>query len=133
MSIVSLLLVDSFREFGSTHATDWWAAIPETVAVTLFIGGIEGLLLNMLPVEFMEGHALWKWSKLAWAAIASTVTFLFFHVVINRTDSYNQVAEETGVQALFLVCVGSLLMAGAFWLACRIWLHEKPHHTAAAN
>lgn len=133
LSLVSLALVDGFREFGSTHATDWWAAIPETVAVTLFIGGIEGLLLNMLPVEFMEGRALWEWSKLAWLGVAATVTFLFFHVVVNRTDSYNEVAEETGVRALFIVCAVSLLLAGAFWLACRLWLHEEPHRAAPAS
>ncbi|HRC63132.1 MAG: hypothetical protein K1X87_07255 [Dehalococcoidia bacterium] len=128
LSLVALALVDPLRDYANDHSTTWWAAIPETVAVTLFIGGLEGLFLNMLPLEFMEGHALWKWSKLAWAVSTGVIAFLFLHVVINRTDSYDQVAEETGIRALFLVCAVSLLMAGAFWLVCRIWLHEPEEH-----
>jgi hypothetical protein len=124
LSLVSLLLVGPFRSFAD-GSSEWYAVIPETVAVTLFIGGIEGLLLNLVPLQFMEGRILWRWSRLAWLLLASTVSFIFFHVVVNRTDAYTSVAEETGVQALVIICVVCVVLAGSFWLACRSLLEQE--------
>jgi hypothetical protein len=124
LSLVSLLLIEPLREL-SDSSSSWFAVIPETVAVTLFIGGIEGLLFGLLPLEFMEGRTLWRWSRLVWIVFAAAVLFLFVHVVVNRTDAYTSVAEETGVQALFIVCAACVVLASAFWLACRYWLPQR--------
>ncbi len=123
LSLLALLLLEPFRSLSNSSSA-WLAVVPETVAVTLFIGGIEGLLLNLLPLEFMEGKLLWRWSRGVWFLTAATVLFLFFHVVVNRTDAYTSVAEETGVQTLFVMCVGALLLAATFWFACRIGLRQ---------
>jgi len=130
LSLIALLLVGPFQSLSDDHAADWWAVIPETVAVTLFIGGIEGVLFSMLPLRFMEGRRVWDWSRLAWALLATTVSFLFFHVVLNRTDAYTSVVEETGVQTLFAICVGAIALAATFWLFCRYWLPEAPRAPA---
>jgi hypothetical protein len=72
VSLLALLLLHPLRSL-SEDSSAWYAEIPETVAVTLFVGGLEGLLFNLLPLEFMEGIAVWRWSRLAWAATAVTV------------------------------------------------------------
>jgi hypothetical protein len=118
MSMVALLLVEPLRSV-SNSSSEWYAVIPETVAVTLFVGGVEGLLFNLLPLEFMEGRTVWRWSRRAWLLLTLTVVFVFFHVVVNRTDSYTSVAEATGVRALFAIAVVCVLLASAFWLFCR--------------
>jgi hypothetical protein len=126
LSLGALLLVGPLQSLSTDHNEVWWAVIPETVAVTLFVGGIEGLLFSLLPLKFMEGRRVWDWSRAVWLLLALSVSFLFFHVVLNRTDAYTSVVEETGVQALFIICVGALALASAFWLACRYWLPSEP-------
>ncbi len=121
LSLLALLLVEPLRSYAN-NSSQWFAVIPETVAVTFFVGGTEGLLLNLLPLKFMEGHALWQWSRVAWLFFAATVSFVFFHVVVNRTDAYTSVADQTSIQALFAICIVCVVLASAFWLACRFWL-----------
>ena len=126
VSMGSLLLVGPFQSLSTDHPEVWWAVIPETVAVTLFVGGIEGLLFSLLPLKFMEGRRVWDWSRPVWFVLALGVSFLFFHVVLNRTDAYTSVVEETGVQTLLLICVASVAVSSVFWLACRLWLPGEP-------
>ncbi len=133
LSLGALLLVGPLQSLSTDHNEVWWAVIPETVAVTLFVGGIEGLLFSLLPLKFMEGRRVWDWSRAVWLLIALSVSFLFFHVVLNRTDAYTSVVEETGVQALFIICVGALTLASVFWLACRYWLPEEPEPELATG
>ncbi|MFN8586000.1 MAG: FGLLP motif-containing membrane protein [Dehalococcoidia bacterium] len=131
VSMGSLLLVGPFQSLSTDHPEVWWAVIPETVAVTLFVGGIEGLLFSLLPLKFMEGRRVWDWSRPVWFVLALGVSFLFFHVVLNRTDAYTSVVEETGVQTLLLICVASVAVSSVFWLACRLWLPGEPEPEAA--
>lgn len=133
VSMGSLLLVGPFQSLSADHPDMWWAVIPETVAVTLFVGGIEGLLFSLLPLKFMEGRRVWDWSRPVWLVLALGVSFLFFHVVLNRTDAYTSVVEETGVQALLVICVGAVTLASAFWLACRYWLPDEAEAEAAVG
>lgn len=131
LSLGSLLVVGPLQSLSNGHPANWWAVIPETVAVTLFVGGIEGLLFSLLPLKFMEGRRVWDWNRAVWLALAVAVSFLFFHVVLNRTDAYTSVVEETGVRALFAVCVGSVALASVFWLACRHWIPHTEEPEAA--
>jgi hypothetical protein len=47
------------------------------------------------------------------------VSFLFLHVLLNRTNGYADALENANVQALFVMCFVFLAVAGAFWLICR--------------
>lgn len=123
LSMVALGLIDPFRAL-SEQSSQWFAVIPETVAVTVFVGGIEGLLFNLVPLTFMEGKNVWDWSKVAWASLALVVGFLFFHVLLNRTNGYAGALENANVQLLFALCFVFLAVAGAFWLICRLLPEE---------
>jgi hypothetical protein len=124
LSLVALLLIGPFRGL-SNDSVHWWAVIPETVAVTVFVGGIEGLLFGLLPLEFMDGRKVWDWSKVAWAGLAVAATFLFFHVLLNQTDGYASALANASVQGLFILCAVFVVAAGAFWLACRLSFPER--------
>lgn len=132
LSLLALLLVEPLRSYAD-DSSQWFAVIPETVAVTFFVGGTEGLLLNLLPLKFMEGHALWNWSRLAWVFFAVTVSFIFFHVVVNRTDAYTSVTDQTSIQAMFAICIVCVVLASAFWLACRFWLPDRAEKELAKS
>lgn len=86
LAVVAWLLVDPFRDMA-TGSNSWLAAIPEGVAVGIFVGVIEGMFLQLIPMKFMDGHKLWSWNKLAWLALAGTTAFLFWHVLLNAEES----------------------------------------------
>jgi hypothetical protein len=123
LSLMALALIDPFRAL-SDESSQWLAVVPETAAVTIFVGGIEGLLFNLVPLTFMEGKKIWDWNKIAWLGLAGTVSFFFFHVLLNRTNGYADALADADVQALFAMCFVFLAVAGAFWYACRTFLPE---------
>jgi hypothetical protein len=123
-SLLALGLVEPLRAV-SNGSSEWYAVIPETVAVTVFVAGIEGLLFNLLPLTFMEGRSVWDWNRVAWTLLTAPVAFVFFHVVINRTHSYDSALEETTTIALFAACAAFVAVAALFWLMCRFWLPKR--------
>ena len=45
----------------------WLTALAVTVAAAIFVGGLEGVFYSLIPLSFMDGAVLWRWSRVAWA------------------------------------------------------------------
>ena len=73
--------------------------------MAVFLGGIQGCLMNMLPIEFMDGLKVWRWSKLAWFAATLPLAFIFFEVILKQGSNLQSASGDNGVKALFLVCI----------------------------
>ncbi|HSP54529.1 MAG TPA: choice-of-anchor L domain-containing protein [Dehalococcoidia bacterium] len=93
--VLAWFLVDPFREFAQDHRGSWLAAVPEGITAAIFVGGLEGLFFNMIPLEFMDGKKLWEWNKAAWVAMAGVSAFLFWHVLLNTESSYFSALQKT--------------------------------------
>ena len=78
----AFLLLGPARDLA-TDNDSFWAAIPEGVAVGIFVGGLEGMFFQMVPIKFMDGHRLWAWSKLVWLGVTGVLAFLFWHILLN--------------------------------------------------
>lgn len=116
-SLVSWLLVAPFRAWAEDGS--FLGAIFEAVAVAIFVGGIQGLLFTLIPIEFMDGQKVWKWSRLAWVAISLPVTFIFLHVMMNPQGDFGSPIQETSLRALFVLCIALWLATAAIWLYFR--------------
>ena len=116
---LALAMIGPIRELmsGSQH---WLSAVPETVTVAVFVGGIEGLLFSLIPIAFMDGRKVWDWSHLAWFAIALPVGFLFFEALFHQPESIVGAAGNTNIRSLFIAGFLFLFIAAAFWLFCRL-------------
>jgi hypothetical protein len=113
------LLVSPFRDLAQDNH-NWYAAIPEGAAVAIFVGGLEGLFFNLIPVRFMDGYKVWVWSKWAWLAMAGLVTFLFWHVLLNKEqDSFGALQQTAAASAFVLVGICLVLSIGT-WLYFRL-------------
>ena len=71
-----------------------WASIPEGIAVGIFIGGLEGLFFQMVPIKWMDGHHLWSWNKLVWLGVTGITAFLFWHILPQRGKPVLRHAEQ---------------------------------------
>ena len=88
----------------------------EAGTALLFVAGIQGLLFNLIPVTFLDGLKVWRWSKLAWLSIAVPSAFIFFHVIVNRDGTFASASGERSVQMLIAVCAVFWLLTVAVWL-----------------
>jgi len=114
VSLLAWLLMAPAREWAQDGT--FLAASIEAALALLFVAGVQGLLFNLIPVTFLDGLKLWRWSKLAWLSIAVPSAFIFFHVIVNRDGTFASASGERSVQMLIAVCVVFWLFTMAVWL-----------------
>ncbi len=81
----------------------WFFVLAATVAAAIFVGGLEGVFYNMIPLTFMDGAVVWRWNRLAWVLIFGLTTFLFWQLVINQFSSYLDAFRQPTVLAVLLI------------------------------
>src|SRR4029077_5571277 len=66
----------------------WPADLVQAVAVVVFVGGMEGLLIDLMPIEAMDGAKIYRWSRIGWALLVLLSAFLVWHVLLNSHRAY---------------------------------------------
>ena len=113
MCVIAWLLVSPARNLAEDGGI--WAALPEAVLVGIFVAGLEGVFLQLVPMRFMDGYRVWRWNKLAWISLAAVSAFLFWHVLLNvEKESFGAISE--GMPAIVIV-----LMAACFGMTLGVW------------
>jgi hypothetical protein len=98
-------LISPFRDFANDNE-GWWAALPESIAVGIFVGGLEGTFFQMIPLRYMDGHKLWSWNKAAWAAVAALTAFMFWDVLLReQNDSMSTITKGTPLAAIIAMVI----------------------------
>lgn len=105
LSVTAWLLIEPLRANASVSSS-FFGQVGIAAGIIVFIGGLEGVALNMIPLSVTDGGKLFRWRPPVWAAVALLASFLFWHVVINRDrqffDALRQ-AQSLAVLALFLL------------------------------
>jgi hypothetical protein len=105
LSVTAWLAIEPLRANASVSSS-FLGQVGIAAGIIVFIGGLEGVAFNMIPLSVTDGGKLFRWRPAVWAAVALLASFLFWHVVINRDrqffDALRQ-AESLAVLALFLL------------------------------
>ncbi len=56
--------------------------ILDDLLASLFVGGLVGSVINLIPVRFMPGHALANWHRGAWMAVFGVAAFGMTEIVV---------------------------------------------------
>ncbi len=89
--------------------------LAEGMLAVLFVGGIEGVMYNMVPLTFMDGRAIVEWSRPAWLALFGVSTYLFFHLLINPSGEYGDAFGETGVVVVLALAAAYAAVTAITW------------------
>ena len=65
------------------HSGNIPIAIVDDVLGSIFVGGLVGTVVGMMPLEFMPGGTLLRWRKDAWAIVFFIALFLLIEVELN--------------------------------------------------
>jgi hypothetical protein len=118
LSVLCWLAIGPLREAMADDGGSFLQHFFEGVMVAIFIGGIEGLFFNMLPVTFMDGDKIFKWNRLIWLLTMGIVTLLFWEVLLNDQRAYFDALKETTLQIALVMgglCLGLTLGAWTFF------------------
>jgi hypothetical protein len=92
----------------------------KAVLTIVFIGGLEGLLFNLLPIRYMDGAKVMAWSRPVWAIAFGLVTFLWWQLLLNRDRAYVDALTQTSVGPVIAALIFFVLTTGAVWTFFRI-------------
>jgi protein-S-isoprenylcysteine O-methyltransferase Ste14 len=93
-------------------ASAWWIGV-EAGLVLVFLWGIEGMAVAMLPMRFLDGRKIIDWNRYVWALLMFLGVFSVVHLLLSPSSGYvghtnRQVA--IGVMVLFVI-FGALTVA----------------------
>lgn len=88
----------------------------DIVLVVVIVAGVEGVAFALVPLRFLDGAAMLRWSRLAWGALWGAGTFAFVHVILHPGLGFWREGSAVMVLGLFL---GFAALSVAFWARFR--------------
>ena len=109
-------------------ASIWWIGLEACLAM-IFLWGVEGLAVAMLPLRFLDGRKVFRWNRVAWSVLFFLGLFATFQVLLAPGSGY--VGSTTGTVAIGVMVLYAAFGAGsvAFWA----YFRYRPQHWAAAR
>lgn len=95
------------------------AALLESIPLTMFVVCISGLVFSLIPLQFLDGAEIWRWSPVAWAALFIPAAFLFTQVLFNQTESYAGLLSDTRSISGLLLIAGYVVVTFGTWMILR--------------
>lgn len=89
----------------------------DTTLAALFAAGIAGNMFGLLPLKFLEGEKLFRWSRIAWGLLFGLGVFSFLQTLIDHTGDGVPKSSIIAATALF---VGFGTLSILFWGYFRI-------------
>ncbi|MGE3075523.1 MAG: FGLLP motif-containing membrane protein [Dehalococcoidia bacterium] len=110
----------------------WPSDLLQSILVIVFVGGMEGLLIDLIPLEAMNGAKILHWSRIAWVALVLGSAFLVWHVLLNSQrssfDSLRPASSWAVVVGFAAYTAAGVLFWGYFALRKR-----RNHHATVAE
>jgi hypothetical protein len=115
LSIAALLAIEPLR--GNSEAASSFAGqLAIGAGIIIFIGGIEGVAFNMVPLAVTDGGKLFAWRKPVWAVLALVSAFLAWHVLLNRDRQNFETLRETSSLTIFVIFVFYSALSIGLWV-----------------
>jgi hypothetical protein len=119
--------------FGSASAPDakFWVIALEACLAGVFVIGLESLMIGLLPLRFMRGLKVARWSRIAWLGLVLLTVTCFVHILVRPTSGF--VSPYQGRTAISFMAFCVLLAVGSigFWAYFRF--RPEAWVTAAAR
>jgi len=112
------------------HGHNLFVAIVDDALASIFVGGLVGTVIGLLPLEFMPGGTLAKWRKDVWAAVFFIALFLLVEVELRPAagPTHPGGAPIVTVVVLFAIFGGGTFFMRHFFVKRKV---NKNDHAAS--
>jgi hypothetical protein len=114
VSLTAWLLVDAVRVDNPSN----WDIFLEGVLIGVFVAGLEGIAIGMIPIEYMDGKKIMRWNFFVWLGFAAVTMYLFWLILLNDEKEYfDAVQETTPMMALIAggICLAASLITWSWF------------------
>lgn len=100
---------------ASPEPSDFIGIAVQTALAAVMVAGIEAVALGMVPFRFLPGAAVYRWSRVGWAALFGIGAFAFAHVLIGPNIGYVSELSVAGLAAAAAAFVAFGVISLAVW------------------
>lgn len=113
-SLLAWLAREPLLAYAAARHATFLAIAAEAMLAAIFMAGIQGVLLNMLPLTFLPGRLVFLWNKKVWFAIILAATFAFVHLLLGSGSGY--VGRTFTLMPALLFEVTIAVITSAAWI-----------------
>jgi hypothetical protein len=109
-------------------ANVWWIGLEVCLAM-IFLWGVEGLAVAMLPLRFLDGRKVLRWNRFVWAVLFFVGLFATFEILLAPGSGY--VGQASGGVKIAVMALYAFFGLGSvgFWA----YFRYRPPRWAAAS
>jgi photosystem II stability/assembly factor-like uncharacterized protein len=102
VAVVAWLIWVPVHTAAALPGTAAWQVLLTDLLAAVFVGGLVGNVVGLLPLNFMQGGTLAKWHKGAWAAVYGVTTFGFIQTMLQPESAVANRGSAPAITALIL-------------------------------
>jgi len=121
ISVAAWIALGWLRGSAGT-STSFLTVMTGTALGAIVVSGLEAVAIGLLPFRFMPGASVYRWNRVAWAALCGASLFAFIHILIGPTSGYlsNLTAPA------WMAALGVFAAFGAFTVLFWAWFRFRP-------
>lgn len=112
--LLSLLFCGFFAWLISSLAVKISPSL-EALLLTIFIISLQEVFFSLVPISFLHGGEIWKWRKLYWIVLSTSVFFLFYHLILNPGFEDVEFLRQNSVQTILVLYIIFGTVTLALW------------------
>jgi len=116
LAAVSWLMLGAVRAPGVGDT--WPGVVAENVLGAIAVAGVEGIVFALLPMRFLYGEPIFRWSRFRWGLLYFAGMFAFVVVILNPASGFATAPDQASFQTAVALFIGfglaSLLLWGYF-------------------
>ena len=100
--------------------TSFFLLVADSMFATIWICALQSLLFGLVPIKYLDGECVVKWSKKAWLAIYGVVIFVFVETVMHPTSTGYGANSHANLLSMLYLFFGFTIVAVVFWSYFRV-------------
>jgi hypothetical protein len=124
IAAVCWLMLGAMRGPGVGGTVPGQIAVSVMVAVT--VAGVEGIVFGLVPVRFLPGEPIFRWSRVRWAVPYAIGLFAFIWIILNPANGFATALDQAGFVTALWLFIGFGAASILFWA----WFRFRPAQAA---
>jgi hypothetical protein len=133
LSLAAWLIRSPLHASAQAPNAAFGSRVADNALTAIFVAGLEGLVIGLLPMRFLDGPKLRTWNPRMWYTLFGLSLFLFVYVLLNPNTGY--IGHGSGATVLSAAILFGLfgLASILFWAYFRAYDNRRQRRTPAPN
>lgn len=118
---------------AARQGAGFWVVATDACLAAIFVAGLTTLVFSLVPLRFLEGTKVTRWSRAAWVGLFASGLFAFVHILLQPSSGYVGHTQSGQKWVVFGLFVAFGIFSIAFWAYFRFRPARTLEPTAAAG